>query len=627
MNRKHGMALLMMLVLVLACTVAQAAAVKYTVDFVTRLPVGATGSVTGSPAVQNVEEGNTVKEPERPSAEGYTFEGWYTEEGCTNKYDFTTKVNYPLTLYAKWTKQTFTVTFNLNGHGGDTPPNPVPVDYGATVTAPTAPTAEGYTFGGWYKEPVCTREFQFTSGVSNEPVTSDITLYAKWNRIQYTVSFDNTYNNIGHGVKPKDQKVYYGDKATNPGDLVEQGWFFGGWFDKATNNLYDFNTLVTKNIELYAKWTPQYKVTFEMNGHGPVIASQTVTEGETAKRPQTNPQAEGYEFVDWYQEAACTTAFDFSAPINEDKKVYAKWTATVKMKFIVQPAIINQAGSNEPASATIQLMSGNAVINTVTVTKNGSAVWKDLDPTKTYTVVATNVPANYTAVCTRTAENTFLVTYVEDNKMSVTITNKHIVDTIDMAISKQWNDNNNTHRPESITVKVYKLDAAGQKVLAKDKNGQDIVLTLNASNQWTAHVTDLYMRENGTTIQYIIEEDAINGYMATCQITVDAQGNYTAVVTNVLTGKLDIDGTKLWDDGDNRDGIRPDSVQLKIYENSISAATLVKNVIVTGTGNSWSWAVEDLPVYDKFGRPITYIVVEDPVPDGYTADTPKYINP
>ena len=112
---------------------------------------------------------------------------------------------------------------------------------------------------------------------------------------------------------------------------------------------------------------------------------------------------------------------------------------------------------------------------------------------------------------------------------------------------------------------------------------------------------------------------------------VDAQGNYTVRVTNVLTGKVDISGEKIWDDDDDRDGIRPQSVQLKIYENSISPTTLVKNVIVDAStadpkdSNKWTWTVEDLPVYDEFGRPITYIVVEDPVPAGYTASAPVYI--
>lgn len=612
MNRKHGMALLMILVLVLACSVAQAAPVTHTVNFVATLPAEATVSVTGSPADQNVEEGNTVKEPERPSAEGYTFEGWYTEEGCTNKYDFTTKVNYPLTLYAKWTKQTFTVTFNLNGHGGDTPPNPVPVDYGATVTAPTAPTAAGYTFGGWYKEPVCTREFQFTSGVSNEPVTSDITLYAKWSINQYTVTFING----GHGVTPATQTVNHGNKATNPGDLVEQGWKFDGWYNGST--VYTFTEQVTADLTLTAHWTQQHKVTFNMNGHGSVIAPKTVPHGETVTAP-ANPTAEGYVFGGWYKEAACTNAFDFDVtPIDSDTTVYAKWTATVKVTFSAQKATTNPSGANLPTSADVKLMANGqeTTEQMKTASATVTAEWTGLDATKTYTVVATNVPANYTAVCTRESENTFLVTYVENNNMSVTITNTHIVDKIDIAISKQWDDNNNAHRPDSITVEVYKPVAGSDPVLVKGN------LILNDSNQWTEHVTDLYMRENGTTIQYIIKEKTPNGYTASCQITVDDQGNYTAVITNVLTGKLDINGTKVWEDENNRDGIRPDSVQLKIYENSKDK--LVKNVIVTADDN-WKWTVEDLPVYDKFGRAITYIVVEDPVPYGYTASPEQYI--
>ena len=248
-----------------------------------------------------------------------------------------------------------------------------------------------------------------------------------------------------------------------------------------------------------------------------------------------------------------------------------------------------------------------------------------LSPDHTYTVSATNVRPNYTAVCTRTAENTFLVTYVENEKLSVIITNTHAADTIDMVISKFWDDNNNQHRPGSIQVQV-------KKVVGGVTPDVGSPITHDESNQWTANVTDLYMRENGTAIQYVIEEVGdVKGYKATCDIVVDAQGNYTVRVTNVLTGKVDISGEKIWDDDDDRDGIRPQSVQLKIYENSISPTTLVKNVIVDAStadpkdSNKWTWTVEDLPVYDEFGRPITYIVVEDPVPAGYTASAPAYI--
>lgn len=75
----------------------------------------------------------------------------------------------------KISASTFTVTFDANGHG--TAPAKQSVTSGGKATEPTpAPTATGYTFGGWYTEAACTNKYNFTTTT----VTKDITLYAKW---------------------------------------------------------------------------------------------------------------------------------------------------------------------------------------------------------------------------------------------------------------------------------------------------------------------------------------------------------------------------------------------------------------------------------------------------------------
>ena len=66
-------------------------------------------------------------------------------------------------------------------------------------------------------------------------------------------------------------------------------------------------------------------LTFNANGHGTAPEAQTVAKGGTGTEP-TNPEAEGYTFGGWYEEAACTNAFSFSTVLNADKTVYAKWT-------------------------------------------------------------------------------------------------------------------------------------------------------------------------------------------------------------------------------------------------------------------------------------------------------------
>lgn len=80
-------------------------------------------------------------------------------------------------------------------------------------------------------------------------------------------------------------------------------------------------------IQILSGTTPTETVTltFNANGHGTAPAAQTVTKGGTATEP-TDPEAEGFTFGGWFNEAGCTTEFSFSTALNADKIVYAKWT-------------------------------------------------------------------------------------------------------------------------------------------------------------------------------------------------------------------------------------------------------------------------------------------------------------
>ncbi len=169
------------------------------------------------------------------------------EEKTINRdsYEIVNILYYP---ESKITIPTFTVSFNSNGHG--TAPSAQTVNRGEKATKPEDLTAEGYTFGGWYKEAECTTKWDF----NNDTVTDSITLYAKWTENPpgtYTV----TFNSNGHGTAPSAQTVESGSKATEPAALTADGYTFGGWYtEEGCENEYDFNTAVTSNITLYAKW-------------------------------------------------------------------------------------------------------------------------------------------------------------------------------------------------------------------------------------------------------------------------------------------------------------------------------------------------------------------------------------
>ena len=99
--------------------------------------------------VENVLNGQKATKPADPTRAGYTFGGWYTEETCTNPYEFTTPVQNALTLYAKWTINQYTITFKPENGDEDTT---ITQGYDTPVTAPANPTRTGYTFAGWDRE-------------------------------------------------------------------------------------------------------------------------------------------------------------------------------------------------------------------------------------------------------------------------------------------------------------------------------------------------------------------------------------------------------------------------------------------------------------------------------------------
>ncbi len=121
-----------------------------------------------------VKANSTVSAPANPTRTGYTFKGWYKEKECVNTWNFNTDiVTTNTTLYAKWTINRYTVTFN--SRGGSSVAS-VTQNYGTKITQPTAPTKSGYYFGGWYKESSCINAWNF----STNTLQRDTTLYAKW---------------------------------------------------------------------------------------------------------------------------------------------------------------------------------------------------------------------------------------------------------------------------------------------------------------------------------------------------------------------------------------------------------------------------------------------------------------
>ncbi|WP_239301296.1 InlB B-repeat-containing protein [Paenibacillus sp. ACRRY] len=265
---------------------------------------------------QNVNYGDKTNEPDDPTKAGHTFAGWFTDSGFSQAFDFdNTTVTSNLTLYAKWSINSYTVNFNSSG---GTAVDDQSVPYSELAAAPDDPTKDGHTFAGWFTDSGLSQAFDF----DNTPVTGDITLYAKWTINSYTVNFDSN-----GGTAVDDQSIQYGELATTPDAPAKAGHTFLGWFtDSSLSQAFDFdNTTVNGDMTLYAKWSiNSYTVNFDSNG-GTAVDDQSVPYNELAMAP-ADPTNVGHTFAGWFTDSGLSLAFDFdNTPVTGDLTLYAKW--------------------------------------------------------------------------------------------------------------------------------------------------------------------------------------------------------------------------------------------------------------------------------------------------------------
>ena len=183
-----------------------------------------------------------------------------------------------------------------------------------------------------------------------------------------------------------------------------------------------------------------------------------------------------------------------------------------------------------------------------------------------------------------------------------TITNSHDPEKINISGTKVWNDNNDQDgkRPTKITVQVLK----GEQVVAE--------MEVSAETDWKFEFKDLPKYEKGKEITYELKEVSVEHY--TTKVT-EKDGKYT--ITNTHTpAKINVKGQKIWDDANNKDGIRPDSIVVKLLANGVETGKTATASVASG----WTYEFTDLDRYQDGGKEIVYTVKEVYVPKGYTSE-------
>lgn len=340
---------------------------NYTVTFDDRgadTPVSPTSKTVKAPATTV----GTLPTP--PEKTNYTFGGWYhgniDNYGILNLYgeEFkaNTIVNMNQTVYAKWIPNTYQITYKdkdgaaFSGvHGNN---YPTQYTYGNT-TALKIPSKTGWLFGGWYEDSSCTGSV--VTQLTQLLYSGDITLYAKWNEYNYTI----TFNGNGADVQADPQIKTVASPATTVGELPTDpsrtGYDFVRW-DLSSNGsggTFYANSTVSSNRTVYAQWAPQtYQITYKDKGglafsgvHGNNYPTSHTYNSTT---DLVNPTKTGWLFGGWYADSSCSgSVLTQIAPtaFSNNITLYAKWdryeyTVTFDGNGAETPA--------DPASITIE---------------------------------------------------------------------------------------------------------------------------------------------------------------------------------------------------------------------------------------------------------------------------------
>ncbi|MBQ6019850.1 MAG: InlB B-repeat-containing protein [Clostridia bacterium] len=311
------------------------------------------GSTTNATFTQNYQ---STKEIADPSRTGYTFTGW-TLSG-KGSWDAATKTfTYgagAATLKAGWNANVYTVQFDGNGAtGGSTASFYKTYEINATLPA-NGFVKTGYTFKGWATSADGEKVYDNGGVMSNDLATAqgaEVTLYAVWEAIPYTVEIDlnstdplTTYSGPTGGI--------YEEKITLA-DPVRPGYTFTGWTlvsGSGTLSGSDY-TFGPDNAKVKANWSAiSYTLTLDANEG--VVDPSTITGIIYDEVDVPDPSREGYDFTGWTKVSGRGTyangKFTFS---DDDAQLQASWEA-IHYDLTIDLNPVDQFGGDRSADIT-----------------------------------------------------------------------------------------------------------------------------------------------------------------------------------------------------------------------------------------------------------------------------------
>ncbi|MBU1093219.1 MAG: InlB B-repeat-containing protein [Firmicutes bacterium] len=244
----------------------------------------------GSSVSSLLTDGKSLTLPAEPTKEGYSFEGWFWDNGIFSEPLIEsaiedTYIQDIMVVYAKWDLINYTITYELDG-GIVISDNPTTFNVESSSLSITDPNKEGYTFDAFYFDEAMTSPYSFASLPKD-----NITLYAKWNINSYTLQFLDLDESV------IESSLY--EYSVDLSDLevpipIKEGYVFLGW---------DIDipiTMPASDVTLYAQWEiGRYTLEF-LNRDGTILQTTDYQFGETLDNVSYPIAAfDGYDFVEW----------------------------------------------------------------------------------------------------------------------------------------------------------------------------------------------------------------------------------------------------------------------------------------------------------------------------------------
>ena len=303
----------------------------------------------------DVPLGTAKQVADAPTLPGYIFSGWTSTDVTPAADGSYLMPNKSVEFTGSWTTKSVVVTYKNNFDSTDTSDfTKESGTYGATlIITGTTPVNDGYTFGGWYKEQVCTNPWYFSNrnngveaitgtaleltvanGVQNATTSPILTLYAKWIPNEYTVSYDANYPDVvsAETGSMTDQTATYNENLTLTSNaFTKVGYTFIGWKTTADGTDVDYVDGYTfspwqfvSDLTLYAQWeinthdiTYSYTGTVPSGARIPSLDNESSVEFGTAKVVASVPTMTGYTFSGWTTSDATVSSGVFNMPDND----------------------------------------------------------------------------------------------------------------------------------------------------------------------------------------------------------------------------------------------------------------------------------------------------------------------